>query len=125
MVGAWRTHRKILRVAFLNIFRRCLRESYRARFGERFERSASRLHDLRATFVTMRLANGKIEWVTDRTGHRSSQMLSEHAHRARTWAELGLGTPEDLDRLRPEFGTEPRGLVCPTVCPTLRAAFET
>jgi integrase len=48
---------------------------------ELFERTASRqplrLHDLRATFVTVSLANGKTEqWVTDRTGHKSSQMVS-------------------------------------------------
>ena len=41
-----------------------------------FERSEvrrpMRVHDLRATFVTVSLANGKTEtWVFDRTGHRS------------------------------------------------------
>ena len=74
---------------------------------ELFERSASRqpirLHDLRATFVTIALANGKTEqWVTDRTGHKSSQMLALCTRQARTWGELGLGTLGPLDELLPE-----------------------
>ncbi len=75
--------------------------------AELFERSTSRqplrLHDLRATFVTISLANGKTEqWVTDRTGHRSSQMLSLYTRQARTWAELGMGDLRALDELLPE-----------------------
>ncbi len=75
---------------------------------ELFERSGSRmpirLHDLRATFVTVSLANGKTEqWVTDRTGHRSSQMLALYTRQARTWAELGLGALQPLDALLPEM----------------------
>ena len=75
---------------------------------ELFERSASRmpirLHDLRATFVTVSLANGRPEaWVTDRTGHRSSQMLATYTRQARTWNELGLGTLRPLDALLPEM----------------------
>jgi integrase len=74
---------------------------------ELFERSSTRqpirLHDLRATFVTVALANGKTEqWVTDRTGHKSSQMLALYARQARTWAELELGTLRPLDELLPE-----------------------
>jgi integrase len=35
-----------------------------------------RAHDLRATFVTLSLAQGKSEaWITDRTGHKSSQVI--------------------------------------------------
>ncbi len=75
---------------------------------ELFERSTSRqpirLHDLRATFVTVSLANGKTEqWVTDRTGHKSSQMLATYTRQARTWAELGLGELRPLDELLPEM----------------------
>ena len=82
---------------------------------ELFERSTSRqpirLHDLRATFVTISLANAKTEqWVTDRTGHKSSQMVSLYTRQARTWAELGLGTLEPMDRLLPEMnGASRRG----------------
>ena len=55
---------------------------------ELFERSAARqpirLHDLRATFVTVSLANGKTEqWVSDRTGHKSSQMIATYTRQAR------------------------------------------
>jgi hypothetical protein len=54
--------------------------------------------------VTVSLANGKTEqWVTDRTGHKSSQMLSLYTRQARTWQELGLGTLQPLDELLPEM----------------------
>ena len=61
-----------------------------------FERSASRqqvrLHDLRASFVTLALANGQTEtWVADRTGHKSSTMINKYRRAARTAAELRLG----------------------------------
>jgi len=75
--------------------------------AELFERSASRqplrLHDLRATFVTVSLANGRTEqWVTDRTGHKSSAMVALYARQARTWGELRLGALGPLDGLIPE-----------------------
>ncbi len=75
---------------------------------ELFERSKARqpirVHDLRATFVTVSLANGKTEqWVSDRTGHRSSAMLALYSRQARTWAELGLGELRPLDALLPEM----------------------
>jgi integrase len=81
--------------------------------AELHERTASRqpirLHDLRATFVTVSLANGKEEkWVTDRTGHKSSEMVGLYDRQARTWAELDLGTLGALDALLPEY-TEPAG----------------
>ena len=67
-------------------------------------RQPIRLHDLRATFVTVNLANGKSEtWVTDRTGHKSSQMLAKYTRQARTWAELGLGELTPLDQAIPEL----------------------
>lgn len=56
-----------------------------------------RLHDLRATFVTLSLANGKTEaWVCDRTGHKSSQMLAEYRRPARMATELELGPLRDM-----------------------------
>jgi hypothetical protein len=61
-------------------------------------RIALRAHDLRAGFVTVSLANGKTErWVTDRTGHRSSQMLSLYRKQARSHAELNLEPYAPLD----------------------------
>jgi len=50
------------------------------------------VHELRGTFVTISLANGKSEsWIADRTGHRSSQMIARYKRTARTFAELHLG----------------------------------
>jgi len=76
--------------------------------AELFERTAVRrplrVHDLRATFVTISLANGKSEtWVADRTGHRSSAMINRYRRQARTWAELGLGELTALDRALPDL----------------------
>jgi len=62
------------------------------------ERMALRAHDLRGSFVTIAFANGRSEaWVSDRTGHRSSQMLSRYKRQARTAAELNLGDWLPLD----------------------------
>ncbi len=58
-----------------------------------------RVHDLRATFVTLSLANGRSEtWVADRTGHRSSQMINRYRRQARGAHELGLGPLLPLDQ---------------------------
>jgi integrase len=63
-----------------------------------------RAHDLRATFVTLALANGKIEsWVADRTGHKSSQMINTYRRAARTAAELNLGDLAPLTDAIPEL----------------------
>jgi len=79
---------------------------------ELFERSASRrpirVHDLRATFITIGLATGKTEaWICDRTGHKSSQMLNGYRRAARTAAELGLGELGPLDECVPELSSVP------------------
>jgi integrase len=81
--------------------RRCL-ESAGVDRPELFERSSKRnplrVHDLRASFVTVSLATGRSEtWVSDRTGHRSSEMVNVYRRAARTWSEAGLGTFEALD----------------------------
>ncbi|HWA76665.1 MAG TPA: tyrosine-type recombinase/integrase [Polyangiaceae bacterium] len=56
-------------------------------------RQPIRVHDLRATFVTLSLAAGRSEtWVADRTGHKSSVMINRYRRAARTAAELDLGT---------------------------------
>lgn len=75
---------------------------------ELFEKSATRqpirLHDLRATFVTLALANGRTEtWVADRTGHKSSVMINRYRRAARHAAEVGLGPLGALDQLVPEL----------------------
>ncbi len=70
--------------------------------AELFERSATRqpirAHDLRATFVTLALAGGQTEqWVCDRTGHRSSDMINRYRRQARHVAELGMGYADLVD----------------------------
>ena len=73
-----------------------------------FERTAARVpmraRDLRATFVTLALANGKTEtWVADRTGHKSSVMINRYRRAARTAAELALGGLVPLCEAIPEL----------------------
>jgi len=85
----------------------------RAELFEKTEtRRPIRLHDLRASFVTVSLANGKTEaWVSDRTGHRSSEMLNRYRRAARTWSEAGLGSFLPLDEALPDLDSPPD---CPT-----------
>ena len=76
--------------------------------AELFEHSAHRLqlraHDLRASFITVALANGRSEtWVTDRTGHTTSGQLMNYRRAARTVAELELGSFQPLDEAIPEL----------------------
>jgi integrase len=67
-------------------------------------RNPIRLHDLRATFVTLSLALGRTEtWVCDRTGHRSSQMVNGYRRAARTAEELQLGPLTPLHEAIPEL----------------------
>ncbi|WP_437338445.1 tyrosine-type recombinase/integrase [Sorangium sp. So ce394] len=63
-----------------------------------------RLHDTRATFITIKLANGRTEtWISDRTGHRSSGQIHHYKRAARKVAELGLGDFAPLDEAIPEL----------------------
>lgn len=77
----------------------------RAKLHERSEkRQPLRVHDLRATFVTLSLANGKTEtWVADRTGHTSSAMIARYRRVARGAEELNLGPLKPLDEVIPEL----------------------
>jgi len=100
---------------YVDQFARHLREDLKAAGvtrAELFERSPVRqpvrVHDLRATFVTVSLANGRTEtWVADRTGHRSSAMINRYRRAARTWAELALGPLATLDEAIPELSLPP------------------
>jgi integrase len=68
------------------------------------KRGQIRAHDLRATFVTISLAAGKTEaWVTDRTGHRSSEQLTHYRRAARTAGELGHTSLDPLNDAIPEL----------------------
>jgi integrase len=67
-------------------------------------RSPIRIHDLRATFITVALAQGKSEtWISDRTGHRTSGMIQKYRRKARTVSELDLGPLRPLDEAIPEL----------------------
>lgn len=91
--------------------------------SELFESSKTRLpfrlHDLRGTFVTVSLANGRTEtWAADRTGHRSSQMINTYRRVARTAAEVGVGDLVALDAACPEFwGPKLPGETWPEIWP--------
>ena len=62
-------------------------------------RQPIRVHDLRGTFITLTLANGRSEtWVADRTGHTSSQMINRYRRAARSAGELKLGELVPMDR---------------------------
>ncbi len=79
-----------------------------------FERSPTRrrirIHDLRGTFVTLALANGKTEtWVADRTGHKSSQMINEYRRTARTAEEVGMSWLAPMGDSIPELKGRPLG----------------
>ncbi|WP_211365601.1 tyrosine-type recombinase/integrase, partial [Polyangium fumosum] len=80
-------------------------------FARTETRMRIRLHDTRATFVTLALANGRTEaWVQDRTGHKSSDMINRYRRAARTAAELGLKEcrplHEAIPELAPRMGAE-------------------
>ncbi len=80
---------------------------------ELFENTDQRLnmraHDLRGTFVTIHLANGKSEsWIADRTGHRSSAMIALYKRKARTFEELRVGELRPLNEVIPELRAPPQ-----------------
>ena len=63
-----------------------------------------RAHDLRGTFVTIALANGKTEtFVADRTGHTTSDMINTYRRVARQFAEANIGELGQLDELLPDL----------------------
>ena len=77
-----RTFREHLRVAGVD---------RKALFERSETRQPIRLHDLRATFITVAMANGRNEgWIQDRTGHTTSQMLNRYRRAARSLVELHL-----------------------------------
>jgi integrase len=86
-----------------------------ALFESGTNREPIRAHDLRGTFVTLSLANGKSEtWVADRTGHKSSVMINRYRRAARTAAELNLGALDPLDRAIPNLRRGPSPTASPT-----------
>jgi integrase len=77
-------------------------------------RRPMRVHDLRATFITLELAAGRSEsWVQDRTGHTTSAMLNRYRRQARHAAELNLGKLAPLNLAIPELSLLPVPLAVP------------
>ncbi len=75
---------------------------------ELFENTKARkhitAHNLRATFVTIALANGRTsDWVADRTGHKSTGQIATYKRAARMVEELELGPLEPLNEAIPEL----------------------
>ncbi len=63
-----------------------------------------RVHDLRALFTTVSLAQGKSEtWIRDRTAHKTLSMLDRYRRQARMFGELNLGPLAPLDEAIPEL----------------------
>jgi integrase len=87
-------------------------------FDDKGGRKKIRVHDLRATFVTLSLANGKTEaWVASRTGHRSSVMINRYRRAAQKVEELGLGELKPLDEAIPEMQSTALTIVVQTEPP--------
>lgn len=85
-----------------------------------------RAHDMRATFVTVSLAEGKSEtWIRDRTSHKSTAMIDRYRRMARQYAELELGSLCDLGEAmgwwkpggKPSKKTMPKESVTIEKCP--------
>ncbi len=75
-------------------------------FTSTAERMMIRVHDLRGTFVTIALANGRSEsWISDRTGHRSSQMIAKYKRPSRTIDEINEGDLLPLNEAIPELAS--------------------
>ncbi|WP_234022496.1 tyrosine-type recombinase/integrase [Sorangium cellulosum] len=86
-----------------------------------------RLHDTRATFITIKLANDRTEtWISDRTGHKSSGQIHHYKRAARKVAELGLGDFAPLDEVIPELARKGRaeGTPAPAGSATRAASAE-
>ncbi|WP_437968071.1 tyrosine-type recombinase/integrase [Sorangium sp. So ce260] len=83
-----------------------------------------RLHDTRATFITIKLANDRTEtWISDRTGHKSSGQIHHYKRAARKVAELRLGDFAPLDEAIPELAGRGRAEGAPAPAgPATRAA---
>lgn len=88
--------------------RTALAEANVERREQLFQHDAFRLrlraHDLRATFITVALAQGYSEdWIRIRTGHRTSQMIARYRLEAKTAQELELGWLHPLHEAIPEL----------------------
>jgi hypothetical protein len=63
-----------------------------------------RIHDLRALFCTVSIAQGRPDtWIRDRTAHKTLSMLDRYRRQARMFDELNLGPLAPLDIAIPEL----------------------
>lgn len=83
------------RTKIAEAFRRAIRAAGVDRaelFGTTEHTGQLRAHDMRATFVTVALAEGKPDtWIRDRTAHKSTSMIDRYRRTARQFSELKLG----------------------------------
>lgn len=71
-----------------------------------------RFHDLRATFVTWAMREGRGDgWISDRTGHLTPEMRSRYARAARMLSDLNYAPFPNLADAIPEFATLPANVV--------------
>jgi integrase len=81
-------------------------------FESNDERRPLCVHDLRATFITISLAQDKTEsWVANRTGHKSSKMINEYRRQAQCHAEVFMGGLAPLVDAIPELAAVKANLV--------------
>lgn len=71
-----------------------------------------RFHDLRATFVTWAMRDGKGDgWISDRTGHLTPEMRARYARAARTLSDLDYKPFPDIEKAIPELAELPANVV--------------
>lgn len=71
-----------------------------------------RFHDLRATFVTWALREGRGDgWINDRTGHLTPEMRERYARAARTLSDLDYKPFPDIAKAIPELAKLPANVV--------------
>jgi integrase len=73
---------------------------------------ALRFHDLRATFVTWAMRDGKGDgWISDRTGHLTPEMRARYARAARTLSDLDYKPFPDIAKAIPELMETPENVL--------------
>lgn len=71
-----------------------------------------RFHDLRATFVTWAMREGRGDgWISDRTGHLTPEMRSRYARAARTLSDLDYVPFPNVAKAIPELAELPSNVV--------------
>ena len=73
---------------------------------------AMRFRDLRATFVTWAMREGRGNgWISDRMGHLTPEMRSRYARAARTLSDLDYVPFPDLAKAVPELQELPENVI--------------